>query len=81
MFAILICARDEEKVISGLLESIAKQSYEPAYYDVFLVADHCTDKTVEKASDYSFVKILERTEKGKEGKGAALEWALNIIRE
>lgn len=47
---IIICARNEESVIvrtvSDLLEN---QEYDKSLYDVYVVADNCTDKTAEAA--------------------------------
>ena len=44
-YAIVIAARNEEKVIGNLLDSIKNQDYPSEYLDVFVVADNCTDET------------------------------------
>ena len=41
-FAVLIAARNEEAVISQLIESIQHQSY-PSDDEIFVAADNCTD--------------------------------------
>ena len=43
--AVLIAARNEEKVITNLLDTLWHQNYPREFFDVFLVADNCTDNT------------------------------------
>ena len=43
-FAVLISARNEEKVIGYLLDSIAAQDYPKELFDVYVVADNCTGR-------------------------------------
>ena len=44
-FAVMLPAYNEEKVIAFCLESLVKMDYPPERFDVWLVADHCTDST------------------------------------
>ena len=44
-FAVLICARNEEKVIGSLLESLRRQTYPREKLHIFVMADNCTDGT------------------------------------
>ena len=44
-YAVVICARNEEKVIGNLLDSIAAQRYPKDKLRVFVIADNCTDAT------------------------------------
>lgn len=48
-YAILIAARNEENVLPFLLESLRDQNYDSNLYDIFVVADNCTDKTAQVA--------------------------------
>lgn len=48
-YAILIAARNEEKVIGHLLDSIRNQKYPGEKITIFVVADNCTDATAEIA--------------------------------
>ncbi len=48
-FGIIICARNEADVIGATLETIFKQNYPRELFDVFVVADNCTDNTAEIA--------------------------------
>jgi len=46
-FAVLICARNEETVIGELIGSLQQQDYPADLFDVFVVADNCTDHTAD----------------------------------
>lgn len=79
-FAIVIAAHNEEKVISNSLRSLKDLKYDKDCYDIFVVADNCTDKTKEfSLREGSFV--YERFDDINKGKGYALEWMFNKIFE
>ncbi len=46
-YGVIIPARNEEKVVGGLIESIIKSNYPRDKLDLFLVAHNCTDRTAE----------------------------------
>ena len=46
-YAVLISARNEEKVIGNLIGSIRDQTYPSNLIDIWLVADNCTDNTAD----------------------------------
>ncbi|EIA22808.1 N-acetylglucosaminyltransferase [Candidatus Arthromitus sp. SFB-1] len=46
-FAIVIAAHNEEKVISNSLNSLKNLNYDKEFYDIFVIADNCTDRTKE----------------------------------
>ena len=48
-FAVLIPARNEEMVISGLIDSIHRQDYPTELIDIYVIADNCTDSTAARA--------------------------------
>ncbi len=77
-FAVLIAAHNEEKVISGIIESLKKQNYPKDFYDIFVIADNCTDKTAEISKSLG-AKVIERENNVKKGKGFALEYAFEYI--
>ena len=49
-FAVIICARNEEKVIADTIECIKKQNYPQDKFDVFVFAHNCTDGTAKAAT-------------------------------
>ena len=72
-FALLIAAHNEEVVIGSLIESMLKLDYPKDMYDIFVIADNCTDDTAKIAKGYG-VNVCERFAEDKKGKGYALEW-------
>ena len=44
-FAVLIAARNEERCITGIVESILQQDYPPELVDVYVIPNNCTDDT------------------------------------
>ena len=76
-FSALICARNEEKVIANLVESLKKQDY-PQDIDIIVVADNCTDSTAEIARNAG-ARVFERCAPDKKTKGQALSWVIDIL--
>ncbi len=79
-YAVLIAARNEEKVIGNLLESIKKQDYPGELVTVFVVADNCTDNTALIARQGGAV-CYERFDNEHRTKGFALQFLLERIEE
>ncbi len=81
-FAIVVCARNEEKALPALLKSIAEADYPAGYLHVFLLADHCSDRTAAIGRQYPFVTVYERHDGPTTGKGAVLNWGIpQILRD
>ncbi len=78
-FAVVICAHDEENVIANLLDGLKDQQYPEDRFRIFVLADHCSDGTVEKAKRYPHVTVWERTDGERSGKGAVLNWGMEKI--
>jgi len=72
-FRVVIPAHNEEKVIWGLLAELSVQEYPKDNYEVWVLADRCTDHTARVAAE--FAKVVERGS-GPAGKGALLAWYL-----
>ncbi|MBQ3404085.1 MAG: glycosyltransferase family 2 protein [Oscillospiraceae bacterium] len=77
-YAVCICARNEEAVITDLIDSLKAQTYDPRLFSVFVIADNCTDSTAEKARRAGAI-VYERENKKHVGKGYALECLLDHI--
>ena len=74
-FALLLPAHNEEGVVGLAVESLAGLNYPRELFDIFVVADHCTDGTV-RAAAAAGAKVLEHSGPGlKAGKGRAMKWA------
>ncbi|MBU4272659.1 MAG: glycosyltransferase family 2 protein [Planctomycetes bacterium] len=77
-FAIVIPAHNEEQVITNVLRSCAGLDYPANKFQVFVIADNCSDCTAEVAGN-SPATCLERNDAKRTGKGYALEWAFDHI--
>jgi hypothetical protein len=76
-FVVLIPAHDEEAVIGDTLAALAAVDYPAELRSVHVVADHCTDRTVELVTAAG-VDVRENTS-GNRGKGPALQWLLGTV--
>lgn len=78
-FAILIPAHDEEYMLGGLLGSLNELNYPADHYVVCVVADNCTDGTARLARQFTGVRVYERADTTKRGKGYALNWLIKRV--
>ncbi len=78
-FAVLICARNEACVIADLIASIRSQTYPAELIDIFVMADNCTDRTAEIASQHG-AEVYSRESTTEIGKGYALNKLLGEIK-
>ncbi|MBE6015443.1 MAG: glycosyltransferase [Lachnospiraceae bacterium] len=79
-FAVLISARNEESVIGELVESLKKQKYPRNMYDIFVLADNCTDNTAVCAKKAGAI-VYERWNAQLVGKGYALDYLIKEIKK
>lgn len=77
-FAMVIAAHNEEKVIEPLIDNLFQMDYPRELYDVFVVADNCTDKTALIARKAG-ASVHQRFNTIKKGKGFALEWMFHRL--
>ncbi|MDJ0730126.1 MAG: glycosyltransferase family 2 protein [Crocosphaera sp.] len=76
-FKILIPAHNEEIVIETTLKSLLPQVNSPD--KIIVIADNCSDQTAAIARQYK-VTVLERQDNTNRGKGYALDYGLNYLR-
>lgn len=74
-FMALIPAHNEELVIKNLIESLKEQTYPKELYDIYVIADNCTDNTAKIARDAGAI-VYERFDELHKTKGYALNWFL-----
>lgn len=79
-FAVVIAAHNEEQVIEPLIENIKRMDYPKHLFDIFVVADNCTDRTARLARNAG-ANVYQRYNQEKRGKGYALEWMFNKLFE
>lgn len=77
-FALLVAAHNEEAVVSDVILSLNRLDYPRELYDIFVIADNCTDDTAKNARAKGAI-VYERFDKDRRGKGFALEWMFNKI--
>lgn len=77
-FALIVAAHNEEMVVENIVESLIGLDYPNDMYDVFVIADNCTDNTAKVARDAGAI-VCERFAEGKNGKGYALDWMFKKI--
>ena len=76
--AVIIAARNEEGVIANLIGSLMEQDYPREFFDVFVVADNCTDSTAAVAREAGAI-VYERQNQLERGKGYAVDFLLKSI--
>ena len=74
-FMAIIPAHNEEFVIRNLVESLKEQNYPKELYDIYVIADNCTDDTAEIAKDAGAI-VMKRFDPEHKTKGHALNWFL-----
>ena len=74
-FMAIIPAHNEEAVVANLIESLKQQTYNKELYDIYVIADNCTDNTVKVAREAGAI-VYERFDETKKTKGYALNWFL-----
>ena len=71
----IIPAHNEEAVVGNLVESLKRQNYDKELYDIYVIADNCTDNTAKIAKEAGAI-VYERFNNTKKTKGYALDWFL-----
>lgn len=77
-FAVLVAAHNEEEVVGALMENLKHLNYPKELYDVFVICDNCTDRTVEIVRSHG-MNACVRTNPNLRGKGYAIEWMLKEL--
>lgn len=75
-FMAIIPAHNEENVIKNLVESLKEQDYPKELYDIYVIADNCSDATAEIAKEAGAI-VYKRFDELNKTKGAALNWFLH----
>lgn len=78
-FAVLVAARNEERCIAGIIESIKQQDYPQELVDIYIIPNNCTDSTAETALAAG-AKLIE-VSPAVRSKGQALHEAFAVLME
>ena len=76
-FAVLVCARNEERVIRLPVKSILMSKYPADCRELIVLADNCTDATVTRALETGALVWEKKTPSA--GKGDVLAWGVERI--
>lgn len=79
-YAVLICARNEQRVIGDLIASLRGQTYSQGLLSIFVLADNCTDDTAMVAR-VAGANVYERFNQVQVGKGYALQELLEHLEQ
>ena len=79
-YAVLICARNEQRVIGDLIASLRGQTYSQSLLSIFVLADNCTDDTAMVAR-VAGANVYERFNQVQVGKGYALQELLEHLEQ
>ena len=71
----IIPAHNEEMVVANLIESLKAQNYPQDKYDIYVIADNCTDNTAKVAKEAGGI-VIKRFDEVNKTKGFALNWFL-----
>jgi len=74
-FMAIIPAHNEEMVVGSLIESLKNQTYDKNFYDIYVIADNCTDNTAKIAEEAGAI-VYKRFDSVNKTKGFALNWFL-----
>ena len=77
-FAIFIPAHNEEIVVENIVDNLKQLNYPKDSYDLYVIADNCTDNTAAIANAAG-ANVLERFDDKQKGKGHALQWAFEKV--
>ena len=75
-FMAIIPAHNEELVVGNLIESLKNQNYPKDKYDIYVIADNCTDMTKKIAEAAGAIVYERRSPMEERTKGHALQWFL-----
>lgn len=56
-FAMVIPAHNEEMVLGELLDNLKILKYPKELYDIYVIADNCTDRTADIAREHGGVRL------------------------
>ena len=77
-FAVMVPAHNEERLLPRLLFSLTQMAYPKNLFDIYVVADNCSDRTAQVGREKGAF-VFERSNENEIGKGYALNWLLNQV--
>ena len=78
-YGVVVAARNEEKVIAGLIHSVRQSNYPQENLDVYVIAHNCTDQTAQVARENGAI-VYEYNNSAEKTKGYALKYLFDCIK-
>lgn len=79
-FAVLIAARNESNVIRNIFNSLKEQTYDPNYFDVWVIVEDEKDPTCEIAKEFGYhYFVRDQLTEQRKTKGFALQECINYF--
>lgn len=78
-YAVLVPARNESSVIGNSLNSLKAQTYDPDYFDVYVIVEDENDPTVKMTTDLGYNYVVRTNLENRRRKGYALDDAYQHI--
>ena len=80
-FLVLVPAHNEEPVIAGIIHNLRHMEYPKELYDFYILADNCTDRTVDIARQMgaNVIELHKDSEDAPTGKSVVLRKGLEIL--
>lgn len=78
-YGIIVSARNEEKVVGNLIDSIRQNDYPQDKLEVFVIAHNCSDNTAKVAKEHGAV-VYEYNNKNEATKGFAIKRLIENIK-
>ena len=72
-FAVIVAAHNEHNVVGQLIKNLHDLNYPKELYDIYVIADNCSDDTAAIARAEGAI-VCERFDEQRKSKGYALEW-------
>lgn len=80
-YAVLVPARNEDKVISNILRALQNQDYPRDKFDVFVIIESKDDPTYNITKKFGFKVVIRNNLVNRRTKGFALQEAIQYIKE
>ncbi len=80
-FAIIIPARNEARVIKNSLSSMKKQTYDPNYFDVWVIVESEDDPTTIICRSFGYHYFVRKNLENRRTKGFAIQELINHFKE
>lgn len=80
-YCVIIPARNEDKVIRGILNALKKQTYDKDFFKVYVIVESADDPTNNIAKEFGYNVFIRKDLSYKKTKGYAIQELINYLNE